>query len=56
MSILDQVVTVSDAAVLYGCSDRYIRQLCKQKKIEAKQDCKGNWIILKSSLPTKEEK
>ena len=54
-SILDQVVTVSDAAEIYGCSDRYIRKLCELKKIEAKQDKKGNWLILKSSLPTKEE-
>lgn len=56
MNPLDQVTTVSGAALIYGCSDRYIRQLCQQGKLEAAQDHKGNWIILKSSVSTKEEK
>lgn len=50
MDILSQVTTVSGAALIYGCSDRYIRELCQKGKLEAKQDHKGNWIILKSSI------
>lgn len=53
--ILSQVTTVAGAALIYGCSDRYIRQLCKEGKLVAAQDHKGNWIILKSSIQTKEE-
>jgi hypothetical protein len=56
MKALDEVTTVSGAALIYGCSDRYIRQLCQQGKLEAQQDHKGNWIILKASIQSKEDK
>jgi hypothetical protein len=47
---LDEVITVAEAVQLTGLNVRMIQRMCKSDKLIARQDYKGNWLILKSSV------
>ena len=48
-------LTVKELAELKGCSERYVKQLCKDSKIQTKQElsCKGRmkYLISVEALP-----
>lgn len=48
--ILEEVVTVSEAAVIKGCTVSYIRRLCRENKLVCRETAEGVWLILKSSI------
>lgn len=52
--MLDKVITVAEAVQLTGLNVRMIQRMCKSGKLIARQDHKGTWIILKSSLKSSE--
>lgn len=54
MNPLDQVITVAEAVKLSGFHVRKIQRMCKSGELTARQDDKGTWIILKSSLKSSE--
>lgn len=47
---LNQVITVAEAVQLTGLNVRMIQRMCKSGKLTARQDYKGNWLILKESV------
>jgi demethoxyubiquinone hydroxylase (CLK1/Coq7/Cat5 family) len=47
---LDQIITVAEAVKLSGFHVRKIQRMCKAGELTARQDYKGTWVILKSSL------
>jgi hypothetical protein len=53
LNLLNEVLTVKEAAKLSKVSQRYIQQLCKSGKIVARY-ADGVWLILKSSIIKKE--
>lgn len=55
MKTLLQVITVAEAVELSGFHVRKVQRLCKSGEYTARQDHKGNWLILKSSVQSKEE-
>lgn len=48
--MLNQVITVAEAVQLTGLNVRMIQRMCKSGKLIARQDFKGNWLILKESV------
>lgn len=50
MNSLDKVITVAEAVKLTGFHVRKVQRLCKSGTYTARQDHKGTWLILKSSL------
>lgn len=50
MNLLTQVITVAEAVQLSGFHVRKVQRLCKSGKFVARQDYKGVWLILKSSV------
>lgn len=56
MTPLNQVITVAEAVERSGFNVRKVQRYCKSGVFIARQDLKLNWLILKSSVPTKEEK
>lgn len=53
-SQLDQIITVHEAAELLGGSNRAnlrkVQRRCQNGTYTARQDAKGTWLILKSSI------
>lgn len=52
-SMLDKVMTLGEAAKVYGKADNTLRINIKQGKFQDGVDCRksgGTWIILKSAL------
>lgn len=54
MNILDQVLTVSEAAKIRNVSNRHMRRLCEAGSVVCRKSDDGVWLILKSSIPGKE--
>lgn len=57
MKTLQQVITAPEAVNLSGLGLRTIQRMCKSGKLvcrNAGTDTKPVWLILKSSVPTKE--
>lgn len=52
--MINQVITVAEAVQLSGLNTRMIQRMCKSGKLIARQDYKGTWLILKSSLKSSE--
>lgn len=50
MNPLDQIITVAEAVKLNGFHVRKVQRLCKSGEYDARQDYKGTWLILKSSV------
>lgn len=54
MNLLEKVITVHEAAELIGGATRAnlrkVQRRCANGTYAARQDIKGNWIILKSSV------
>lgn len=48
-SCLYEVVTVSEAATLLGVSRRWIRKLCEEDKLVARETM-GGWLITTQSV------
>lgn len=57
MNLLNEVITVHEAAEILGGSTRAnlrkVQRYCVQGKYTARQDAKGTWLILKSSVMNK---
>lgn len=51
---LTQVITVAEAVELSGFNIRKVQRYCKSGLITSRQYLNGSWLILKSSVPTKE--
>jgi hypothetical protein len=45
MNPLNQVFTVSEVAAIRKVTDRYIRKLCEQGKLESRRTADGVWLI-----------
>lgn len=43
--MIDQVITVSEAAEILKVSERHVRRLCEAKKISARKNKDGTWLI-----------
>lgn len=50
MNPLEQIITVAEAVHLSGFHVRKVQRLCKSGDYIARQDYKGTWLILKSSI------
>jgi predicted site-specific integrase-resolvase len=47
MNPLSQVVTAAEWAKLCGVSPQYIRRICAEGKLNARQTAEGVWLIVK---------
>lgn len=56
IKLLDQIITVAEAVELSGFNIRKVQRYCKSGAFIARQDLNGSWLILKSSIQSKEEK
>lgn len=55
MNPLHLTITVAEAVQLSGFHVRKVQRLCKSGEYTARQDYKGTWLILKSSVQSKGE-